>query len=110
MPEILPAPSTSGSVVADLGGDVGAIVVHFPPEWSGREIEITREGTTWHGSHVAVRARHLPHGTVYAAFFEVQRGTHFVRPKGGGPVRAVSVAGGRVTTVDWGVGVPSFDH
>jgi hypothetical protein len=97
-------------VVAGIGGDVGAIVVRFPPEWSGREIEITRAGTPWRGSHVAVRARHLSHGTVHAAFFEVRRGIHLVRPKGGGPVRAVSVAGGTVTTVDWGVGRLRPEH
>jgi len=107
--EVLPAPSTSGSVVTELGGDVGAIVVRFAPGWSGREIEITRAGTPWHGSHVAVRARHLPGGTLYAAFFEVQRGDHLVRPKGGGPVRAVSVAGGTVNTLDWDVAGPHFE-
>ena len=92
-------PSEEGSVILDIGGDVGAAIVHAPASLAGSEIEIRRCGAPWHGTHVAVRARHTQGGEVYAALFpKLARGSYEVRVRGdaGGPVSSVAVEGGRV--------------
>jgi hypothetical protein len=38
-----------GSVVLDIGGDVGALVVTMPPELEGVEVEINRIDTAAEG-------------------------------------------------------------
>jgi hypothetical protein len=100
--EQLPEPSSTGSVVLNIGGDVGAAIVAAPASLSGSEIEIRRHGTPWDGTHVAVRARHLPDGDVHAAVFEsLAHGGYEVRvreSRPGGAVAAFKVEGGRVTT------------
>jgi hypothetical protein len=93
-------PSEEGSVVLDIGGDVGAAIVHAPPALAGSEIEIRRDGTQWDGTHVAVRARHIPDGELYAALFPaLGHGTYEVRWRGdaNGPVASLHVEGGRVS-------------
>ena len=92
--------SEKGSVVVDIGGDVGAAIVRTPATLVGSEIEIRRCGAAWDGSHVAVRARHLPGGDVHAAFFPgLGQGTYQVRLRGDedGPVTTLAVEGGRVS-------------
>jgi hypothetical protein len=92
-------PSEEGSVILDIGGDVGAAIVHAPASLAGSEIEIRRCGAPWDGTHVAVRARHTQGGEVYAALFPgLARGSYEVRVRGdaGGPVSSVAVEGGRV--------------
>jgi hypothetical protein len=93
-------------VILDIGGDVGAAIVYTAAALAGTEIEIRREGEAWTGRHVAVRARHVPAGTVHAAVFEaLRRGRYDVRLRGSHPGKpapspcAVQVDGGRVTEV-----------
>src|SRR5215472_10683060 len=66
-------PSTSGSVVLELGPGVGALVLHAPPELDGAEIEIcpaTRAGETpAKRTHSQVRQRRTPGGTKFAAVY-----------------------------------------
>lgn len=110
--------SGPGSVVAEIGRDHGAVVVHVPPGWQGREVEIRHLSQPWSGVHVAVLARRLQRGTDYSAFFpSLLRGEYQVRPRPatGTPersmevceVRSVGVAGGQVTHLHLGVPEPS---
>jgi hypothetical protein len=62
--ETLPDPSGPGSVLVDIGGDVGAAVVTTPPSLDGEEIEIRPDPGEWTGRHVAVRPRPLPDRTI----------------------------------------------
>ncbi len=39
-------PSRDGSVMLDIGGDIGALVLHTSAEMLGVEIEISPTGTT----------------------------------------------------------------
>ena len=99
-------PSEEGSVVLDIGGDVGAAIVHAPAALAGSEIEIRRAGAPWDGTHVAVRARHVPDGEMYAALFAaLGQGSYEVRLRGDakGPVAFLDVEGGRVveTRLSW---------
>jgi hypothetical protein len=92
--------SEVGSVVLDIGGDLGAAIVRTPETLVGLEIEIRPEGAVWDGTHVAVRARSVPGGEVYAALFPgLQQGTYEVRVRGDddGLVAAVDVEGARVS-------------
>jgi hypothetical protein len=49
------APSRDATVVADIGGDIGALVLYTAPEMSGVEIDIEPVGHPERRSHVAVR-------------------------------------------------------
>jgi hypothetical protein len=48
---------SEGAAVLDIGGDIGAAVVHTTAALEGVEIEITPDGADWDGTHVAVRRR-----------------------------------------------------
>jgi hypothetical protein len=103
--ESLPEPSGPGTVVLDIGGDVGAAAVYVPATLAGVEIEIRRDGEPWEGRHVAVRERRLPDTTVWAALFPtLVSGDHEVRVRHGEPdaeATRFTVTGGRVTTLHW---------
>lgn len=102
--EQLPDPSGTGSVVLDIGGDIGAAIVTAPASLAGVEIEIRRQDASWDGTHVAVRARHLSDGVVHAALFgSLTQGGYQVRVRGGHrerPHATFQVEAGRVTTAD----------
>jgi hypothetical protein len=92
--------SEEGSVVLDIGGDFGAAIVRTPATLAGMEIEIRREGAPWDGTHVAVRARNVPGGEVYAALFPaLEQGSYEVRVRGddNGVVATIDVEGARVS-------------
>ncbi|MET9272038.1 hypothetical protein [Kribbella sp. NPDC003557] len=122
-----PHAGRGSSVLLDIGGDIGALVVRMPAELDGQEIELRPAGHTTvagshhghghghgdghgdghgHGAlpHVAVVPRPSPAGEVVhsAVFFEVPQGRYelYVRPAG--PVRLTAdVVGGAVTEADW---------
>jgi hypothetical protein len=96
----LTGPSEKGSVVVDIGGDVGAAIVSTPASLVGSEIEIRRCGTAWDGTHVAVRNRDVAGGVVHAALFSgLPNGTYEVRVRddADSPVATLTVEGGRVS-------------
>jgi hypothetical protein len=98
--EQLPEPSGAGTVVLDIGEDIGAAIVRTPASLAGAEIEIRPAGGAWAGRHVAVRPRSLPSGVIYAAVFEgLRRGSYDVRIRGRAsdePLLSFKVEGGRV--------------
>jgi len=61
----LPAPSREGTVVLEIGGDLGALVIHTGPELDGVEIEVSPAGRDHARTHAAVRPRHLGDRTVH---------------------------------------------
>ncbi|MEO5833222.1 MAG: hypothetical protein ABIR83_07605 [Nakamurella sp.] len=114
-----------GSVVLDIGGDVGALIVSMPPTMAGIEIEIRPLGSTHrysdhlpaqqhdhdhdhgpghsHHPHVAVIGRPTVNGPAYTAVFpELKEGTYELYEKLGGPIQLqVTVTGGEVQHADW---------
>ena len=93
-------PSGQGTVVLDIGGDVGALVVHAPGELSGVEVELARRGEQQAFVHTEVRERRLPDGTLYAGVFPaVEIGDYTLLGVGGRPDREVTIASGHVTEV-----------
>ncbi len=99
------APSPPGSVVLDIGGDVGALLLHTPLDLVGAEIEIRPSGGAWDGTHTGVRARHVAGAARSAALFgSLPAGPYDLRLRGAlgpGPALRTRVAGGRVTEADW---------
>ncbi|MDQ6784819.1 MAG: phospholipase [Actinomycetota bacterium] len=100
------AVSRAGTVVLDIGGDVGAAVIVVPAQLAGTEIEIRADGEGWAGVHTAVREREMPTGTsVHAAVFEsLPSGAYHLRVRHGEtqarPV-SLTVSGGQVTEFSW---------
>jgi len=96
-------PSYAGSVMADIGGDVGAAVLHVPEALAGLEIEIRAVGHDWDGTHTAVRERHVNDVIIWAAFFwSLGAGRYEVRVRGDGSHTVlVDVHGGAVAETWW---------
>jgi hypothetical protein len=103
--ETLPEPSGPGSVVLDIGGEVGAAAIYVSPTLADVEIEIRSVFDDWAGVHVAVRERALANGTIWAALFPaLVEGRYEIRVRHGepcAPTGEVSVIGGQVTTLEW---------
>ena len=105
-----------GSVVLDIGGDVGAVVITMPATLDGVEIEARPVGAHAHDHdhdhdhghshlpHVAVLPRPTPAGEkVHSAVFgSLPAGTYELYERPAGPVRlTVEVRGGSVATAIW---------
>jgi hypothetical protein len=94
-----------GSVLLDIGGDVGALVVTMPEVLLGHEVEVVTgsEPMGHHRPHVAVVPRPVAGGTVPSLVFpELLEGRYALVPKGTDDVRlVVEVRGGGVTTATW---------
>ena len=106
-----------GSVLLDIGGDVGALVVRMPAALEGAEVEIRPAGPHHvpdhghahghhphpHHPHVAVVARPVAGGRVHSLVFpELREGTYVLYRRPNGPVELeVSVTGGAVAEAAW---------
>jgi hypothetical protein len=106
-PEKTMAPSGEGTVVLDIGGDTGAVVIHSPGWLDGAELEIRPVGSGWDGTHTSVRRRQLRQGTCFAAVFgAVAGGRHELRVRGSDtpPQLEVLVVGGAISEATWPTG------
>src|SRR5271165_4633318 len=99
MTESVAGPSGPGTVVLELGADVGALVLLTPAELDGREIEISRDaGPGARRTHSQVRPRHMPAGTKYAAVYpDLPAGSYTIWADEQRQAGHVVIAGGRVT-------------
>lgn len=89
-------PSWDGSVVLDIGGDIGALVLYVSGSAVGKEIDLDPEDPTGPHIHSAVRERKLAIGTSFAAVYPaLPAGYYFVEGSG----QRVAIEGGRVTEV-----------
>jgi hypothetical protein len=103
MPESLPGPSASGSVVLDLGPGIGALVLHAPPELDGRELDIcARETPTLAITHSLVRCRHTARGVQHAAVYpDLRPGDYLIRLDDDGIQLPVTIVEENVTIAYW---------
>lgn len=117
-----------GSVLLDIGDDIGALVVTMPADLVGDEVEILAADQVGHEHHhhhdghghdpdhghdhhhghrphVAVVARPVGGGTVPSLVFpELVEGSYVLMPKGTDDVRlTVEIRGGEVSTATWPV-------
>jgi hypothetical protein len=88
-------------VVLDIGGTLGALIVHADPELLDTPIEISPAGHDDEREHQHILERPLPAGTAYAAVFDkIEQGAYTLWMNGQVCARDVSIDGGRVTQVD----------
>jgi hypothetical protein len=86
-------------MLLDIGGDIGALVIHTGPEHGEVEIEISpADDGTAPRTHNQVHARHNQHGTSFSAVFpSVPAGEYTVWGSDDTPAAKVVVRGGYVT-------------
>ena len=103
MTEPAAGPSGPGTVVMDVGGDIGALILYTPAAMDGREIEISRDGPPGaRRTHSQVRARHMPSGTRYAAVYPgLSAGVYTVWDEHDRPAARAVITGGQVATAGY---------
>jgi hypothetical protein len=103
MTEAVAGPSGPGTVVLELGANVGALALFTPAELDGREIEISRDDDPGaRRTHSAVRPRHMAALTRYAAVYpDLAAGTYTIWADSSRPAGRVVIAGGRITNWSW---------
>jgi hypothetical protein len=91
-----------GSVLLDIGGDTGALIIYTQPDLHGREIEVSRPGIDAKRVHTEVLERRINNQPVYAAVFAaLPEGDYKIYAFDPTQVDAVSIQGGSVAEVDW---------
>lgn len=90
------------NVMLDLGGDVGALILHTDPAMHGVEVEISPDGAARDGRHKQILERFMGGRSAFTAVFdELEEGSYTLwvgdEPRSTG----VAVQGGRVAELDW---------
>ena len=103
MAEHAAGPSGPGTVVMELGADVGALILYTPAHRDGEEIEISRDDDpAVPRTHSQVRPRHLGAVTKYAAVYPgLAAGPYTLWRDERTPADSVTVTGGQITTCHW---------
>ena len=103
MAEQAAGPSDPGTVVMDVGGDTGALILYTPAKMDGREIEISRDGHPGtRRTHSQVRARHMASVTRHAAVYPgLHAGEYTIWDTQDRPAASVVITGGEVTSCRW---------
>jgi hypothetical protein len=92
------APSWDGSVILDIGGDIGALMLHTGASMLGHEIDLFPEDPAQPHTHSAVRERRLVMGVSYAAVYpHLVAGTYEIEGSG----QRVTITGGRVSELEY---------
>jgi hypothetical protein len=94
-------PTGPGSVVLELGGHIGALVLEVPSALAGHEIEISLSAGGPR-THSLVRQRVTVAGLSYAAVYPaVPAGEYIVWREDGVAVGQVAIRGGKVSHFRW---------
>jgi hypothetical protein len=97
-------PSYQGTVVLNIGGGIGALVIHTPGSLHGHEIEVSPVDDPEHRTHAAVRARYVRDGVLFSVVIDsLPAGRYTVWRDAGTALDEVEVAGGAVTEYEWPV-------
>jgi hypothetical protein len=101
--EPVAGPSGPGTVVLELGAEIGALILYAPAKLDGAEIEISRDDDPGaRRTHSQVRQRHMATVTRYAAVYPgLQAGPYTIWRDEHSPAAAVTIIGGRVTSCHW---------
>jgi len=93
--------------VLDIGGDVGAVVVHLGDRPIGAELEMQPVGDPTGRFHTGVHDRLSGATPIRSAVFpEVRAGRHELLDRDGVPFAVVEAVGGEVTVLDLRGGTP----
>ena len=102
MTESNPGPSGPGTVVLDIGGDVGALIITTPAAMAGEEIHVSPMRDPARRTHAIVRERRLgpacSHAAVYPA---LAAGEYAIWRDAGRPAGTVRIDGGAAATFRW---------
>jgi len=103
MTESAAGPSGPGTVIMELGADIGALILFTPADMDGEEIEISCDDEPGaRRTHSQIRARHMPGETRYAAVYPgLPAGRYTLWRDGHSPAAAVTVTGGQVSSCHW---------
>ena len=103
MTELAAGPSGPGTVVLELGAEIGALILYAPAKLDGAEIEISRDDDPGaRRTHSQVRQRHMATVTRYAAVYPgLQAGPYTIWRDEHSPAAAVTITGGQVTSCHW---------
>jgi hypothetical protein len=103
MSEHAAGPSGPGTVIMELGADIGALILYTPADLDGAEIEISRPGDpAARRTHSQVRKRQVANVTQYAAVYSPLRaGEYTIWRDEDRPAATVTIAGGRITSCRW---------
>ena len=103
MTEPAAGPSGPGTVVMELGGAIGALVLYTPADLDGREIEISRDDDPGaRRTHSQVRRRHMADATRYAAVYpDLLAGTYTIWADEQNAAATVVITGGQIATCNW---------
>ncbi len=98
-PVVRPHPE---AVVLDIGGGLGALVVHWDASQIDTPIEISPSGQDGERQHQHILERPMPEATYYAAVFDsIPEGDYTLWVGDEARVRAVRIVGGEVTELHW---------
>jgi hypothetical protein len=90
------------AVVLDLGGDVGALIIHTAADMHGTEVEISASGEDDARSHKEVLEREINGRPAYTAVFDnVREGSYTLWVDDAARERGVVVTGGAVAELHW---------
>jgi hypothetical protein len=96
MSETALSPSWNGSVVLDIGGNIGALILQTSTHARGREINLIPDDRSTPPVHSAVRERRTPHASSFAAVYpQLKEGSYTIE----GTAQRLTIAGGHVTDV-----------
>jgi hypothetical protein len=103
MTEPVAGPSGPGTVIMDLGADVGALILFTPARMDGREIEISRDDDPGaRRTHSQVRQRHVATVTRYAAVYPgLRAGQYTIWGDDRHPAVTAVITGGQITSCRW---------
>ncbi len=88
--------SWNGSVILDIGGDIGALILRTTQEYYGHEVNLIPDDSTAPQVHSAVRERRAPEGSSFAAVYpQLIEGTYTIE----GSRQRLVLRGGQVADV-----------
>ncbi|AEV85989.1 hypothetical protein ACWT_4972 [Actinoplanes sp. SE50] len=96
------APSGQGTVMLNIGGRIGALIIHTSARFHGHEIEISSSADRDTRQHAAVRARYVGGGVTYCVVIDaLAEGTYLIWAADPEPLATVEVRGGAVAEYAW---------
>lgn len=90
------------SVVLDIGGDIGALILYTTGDLVGKEIEVSLEGDDGRRTHTDVHERVLQGRSLFTAVYpELRAGEYTIWDLSGKPAGNVTIVGGQVSELRW---------
>ena len=101
MTETMTGPSRQGTVVLDIGGDTGALVIYAPAAMNGQEIEVSPCRPAAGRTHALVRERRAGDGCHAAVYPALPAGDYTIWRDRLTPAGTVAIGGGQITCYRW---------